>query len=578
MKRVLACGIVITALTVTILLGLDGTLALQALQPPQAVLAQDDPGVMETTSTATVEPTLTPEPTETLTLEPTETSIPTSTTTPTPTSVPATETARATRILSQASTATATRTRTPTRTATPSTSPTARKTATPTRTATPKRTATPRPSPTPLPSAYRPTCTLSSTLAVPNQRVTATCSGLRPAKRHYIRIRGRNTTLAELVTDSKGAGTAVFRVPVVTPRTWTVRVDDRLGVFADIFLTVPPSSLGLSVSTGPSGTNFPVNLAGFRANETVTIRWYATDGSSSTTLKTVAVSSKGMATVSLKVPANAGGGGHLVEAVGQTSRDRAVSVFSVTQNGQIRYLTKGTPGCNRIAFIFNIGVGYPLDTGVLDTLSAKDVPATMFVMGWWAEKNRSLLLRLASDGYVIGSHGYAQRELTPQSNAAVIQDIQKAKAAITNVLGSPPGPWFTPYAADIDNRVLNLIAGQGLTPVGWEISARDYDETAYESDVYARVVNNAYDGAIVEFHIDGPATRTSTGRALPRIIDTLRKRGYEFVTIPEMALRCGVEATRPQSFATALEGTILTAAPPTRPVRKSRNRARGRRR
>ena len=163
--------------------------------------------------------------------------------------------------------------------------------------------------------------------------------------------------------------------------------------------------------------------------------------------------------------------------------------------------------------------------------------------------------RLVADGYVIGSHGYARQELTPLSDANVVKDIQKAGKAIEQATGAPAGPWFTPYAAAIDGRVMSLIAGQGYLPVGWRLAARDYDETAYEADDYQRVVGNAYDGAIVEFHIDGPATATSTGRALPRIIDNLRNRGYRFVTITQMAVASS-------AVATTTGGSLVTLAWP----------------
>jgi peptidoglycan/xylan/chitin deacetylase (PgdA/CDA1 family) len=276
-------------------------------------------------------------------------------------------------------------------------------------------------------------------------------------------------------------------------------------------------------------------------------------------LLTATVSTKGSASVSFTVPSHAGKGGHRVEAVGRTSALRASSSLTVTAPGEIRYLDEGARGCTRIAFIFDVGIGDPFDTGVLATLSSNDVPATMFLMGWWADKNPSLARRLATDGYVIGSHGYAQQALTGRSDAAVSADIQAAAKAITRATGAPPEPWFTPYAAAIDARVMRLIAGQGLVPVGWHVAANDYDETATEDAVYRRVVDNAYDGAIVEFHIDGPATRTSTGRALPRIIATLRDRGYQFVTIPEMALRCGAKSASAGNGSSAATRWLVSA-------------------
>jgi uncharacterized protein YraI len=77
-----------------------------------------------------------------------------------------------------------------------------------------------------------------------------------------------------------------------------------------------------------------------------------------------------------------------------------------------------------------------------------------------------------------------------------------------------------------------------MLPVGWHLAAADYASWATETSVYTRVMNQVYPGAVIEFHLDGPATETSTARALPRIIDGLRGQGYELVTVPELADGC----------------------------------------
>ena len=113
-----------------------------------------------------------------------------------------------------------------------------------------------------------------------------------------------------------------------------------------------------------------------------------------------------------------------------------------------------------------------------------------------------------------------------------------ATAAIEAATGTPPVPYFTPYAAAIDARVRHLVADQGYLSVGWEVPAADYGAEATAEGVYARVMDNIYDGAIVELHLDGPASAESTGRALPRMIDALRAQGYQFVTIPQLLAPC----------------------------------------
>jgi peptidoglycan/xylan/chitin deacetylase (PgdA/CDA1 family) len=201
-------------------------------------------------------------------------------------------------------------------------------------------------------------------------------------------------------------------------------------------------------------------------------------------------------------------------------------------------LRLGAPGCKRVALIFNVGIGYETRLDVLDALKAEGVPATVFPMGWWAAQHPDLLKRIADAGFVIGNHGDQRVELTTRGDAAVLQDLQTAEAAIQAAIGAPPERFFTPYAAASDARVRGLIAGAGYVPVGWTAPADDWDFGATAEAVHETVMERVQDGAIVELHLDAPATAASTAVALPRIVAELRAAGYRFVTIPEMALPC----------------------------------------
>lgn len=216
----------------------------------------------------------------------------------------------------------------------------------------------------------------------------------------------------------------------------------------------------------------------------------------------------------------------------------APNLFVAPDPADPPFLVAGAPGCQRVAFIFNVGVGFEPDSGILDTLQEKQVPATMFVMGWWADENPPILQRMVDEGYLIGTHGYDAIELTSRSDDEVFDDLQRAESAITDATGQPPAPYLTPYAAAIDDRVRAIVAAQGYLPVAWEVSAADYGPDVTEASVYDRVMNGMYDGAIVEFHLDAELSAETTGRALPRIIDELRTQGYQFVTIPEMTQPC----------------------------------------
>lgn len=202
-----------------------------------------------------------------------------------------------------------------------------------------------------------------------------------------------------------------------------------------------------------------------------------------------------------------------------------------------RFVESDSP-CQRIALVFNIGIGDPPSQTIVDTLLDTDTTATMFPMGWWALEEPDYLQQLDAAGFVIGTHGDQRFGLTTLSNEAIMTDVTDSVTAIESVIGRKIDPYFTPYAADTDARVQNIVASLGLLPVGWNVAANDYGADATETGVYDLVTNGIYPGAIVEMHLDGPATEQSTALALPRIIADVEAAGYEFVTIPELTLPC----------------------------------------
>ncbi len=201
-------------------------------------------------------------------------------------------------------------------------------------------------------------------------------------------------------------------------------------------------------------------------------------------------------------------------------------------------LFAGEPGCGRVAMIFNVGMDDEPHPEVTDGLAASGIPATIFPMGWWARTYPGLLQTMANQGFAIGNHGDQGIPLTTRADWEAAQDIRDADWAIESALGYPPVPYFTPFAADRDYRLRAIVAAESYTAVGWGVSAGDWTADASPMSVYTRVMADVYDGAIVEFHLDGPNTTGSTAIALPWIISDLAAMGYTFVTVPDLLASC----------------------------------------
>lgn len=216
----------------------------------------------------------------------------------------------------------------------------------------------------------------------------------------------------------------------------------------------------------------------------------------------------------------------------------ASDLYLATDPAHVPYFLQGEDGCQRVGLIFNIGVGQEPATSILDTLAAEQVPATMFVMGWWADQHPPVLQRMVDEGYLIGSHGYDSIEFPSRSDEEVAEDVQRSREAIEHATGKPVDPYFTPYASAIDERTRAIVAAQGFLPVAWTVYTADFSPDATEQSVYDRVMEGVHDGALVELHLEAINSAGSTALALPRIIRDLRAQGYQFVTVPEMMQPC----------------------------------------
>jgi peptidoglycan/xylan/chitin deacetylase (PgdA/CDA1 family) len=77
----------------------------------------------------------------------------------------------------------------------------------------------------------------------------------------------------------------------------------------------------------------------------------------------------------------------------------------------------------------------------------------------------------------------------------------------------------------------------GLPTIGWTIDSCDWTQTltggAEKNDIVNNVLNYVTNGTIVLMH-DGGNDRSQTVAALPTIIQGLKNKGYQFVTVQQM--------------------------------------------
>ena len=205
----------------------------------------------------------------------------------------------------------------------------------------------------------------------------------------------------------------------------------------------------------------------------------------------------------------------------------------------------------KLAISFDDGPDPKWTPKILDVLKEKNVPACFFVIGEEAAKSPGILRREYAEGHSIGNHTYTHPVLDDTSPTKLRWELNITQRLIESTLGVKSILFRPPYGIDhqpeyaeevaqlpIAQDMGYLIVGQKIDPHDWR---QPYGKQVPAQEIIDDVVRQAGTGNIILFH-DGGGDRSQTLAALPKIIDELRARGYEFVSVPELVnkTRAGV--------------------------------------
>jgi peptidoglycan/xylan/chitin deacetylase (PgdA/CDA1 family)/GT2 family glycosyltransferase len=200
--------------------------------------------------------------------------------------------------------------------------------------------------------------------------------------------------------------------------------------------------------------------------------------------------------------------------------------------------SNGNRNCPRIALTFDDGPNEPYTSHVLGILEQYGTKATFFVIGQNARRHPETCRRIVTAGNVIGNHSYHHHKwLCLRRGKAVARDIELAHQAIYDCTGfepklfRPPHGFRTPW-------LMRTVRHLGYTVVTWDNMTSDWKADKSGEEIIQAILRRAKPGGVIVLH-DGRDTRRSYDRsqmlqALPFVIGTLKERGFDFVTVPEL--------------------------------------------
>jgi peptidoglycan/xylan/chitin deacetylase (PgdA/CDA1 family) len=137
----------------------------------------------------------------------------------------------------------------------------------------------------------------------------------------------------------------------------------------------------------------------------------------------------------------------------------------------------------------------------------------------------------------IGNHSYTHRDFRTLSASTMRTELARTETAIARTCSQNPRPFFRPPYGGVSPAVLVAVGEAGYArTVTWEIDTIDWRPIADDppgptaDEIVTKVVTRARNGSIVLMHLGGYETYA----ALPRLVDGLRDRGFDLVTLEEL--------------------------------------------
>ncbi len=191
------------------------------------------------------------------------------------------------------------------------------------------------------------------------------------------------------------------------------------------------------------------------------------------------------------------------------------------------------PSRPMVALTFDDGPMASVGNRIMDCLAQYGGKATFYVVGNRCPGYAAEMQRMAAEGHEIGNHTYEHKYLHKLGAEQIQYQVNKGSEAIQAVCGVVPATVRLPGG----NKNATVLANVNAPMIMWSIDTLDWKTKNTQSTV-DKVLGSVRDGDIVLMH----ELYSQTGDAALQIIPALTERGYQLVTVSEMAqYRGGLE-------------------------------------
>lgn len=182
----------------------------------------------------------------------------------------------------------------------------------------------------------------------------------------------------------------------------------------------------------------------------------------------------------------------------------------------------------KIAITFDASWGAERTKGIVDALAERGLAATFFLTGIWIAEYPQETIYIHDKGMEIGNHSHHHYNMGKMTKAQCTEEIAWVNRQVHDLTGIYPTVFRAPFG-DYGNTLIETLDEMGMRCIQWDVDSLDWKGLGAD-ELYRRITEGVKGGSIILCHNNSDHILD----ALPKILDDLISKGYQFVTVSEL--------------------------------------------
>lgn len=214
----------------------------------------------------------------------------------------------------------------------------------------------------------------------------------------------------------------------------------------------------------------------------------------------------------------------------ELAAQEAAQAAAQQSTGQSQTTDGIDPSKPMVALTFDDGPQPSVGNRIMDCLAQYGGKATFFMVGERVGSYKTEVQRMVAEGHEVANHTMNHKYLQKLGAAQIQAQVNNGNDAIQAACGVRPTLLRLPGG----NHNATVLANAGMPMIQWNVDTLDW-KTRNADKTVAAVLNHVKDGDIILMH----ELYGATGDAVARIVPELHKRGFQMVTVSQMAAAKG---------------------------------------